>query len=89
MSPQVTRNSGKQLILLVALTGIEPGLFAFSCSYKLLKRRSQEPPCSQESQAVCTKHVHGCGDGFQGSWFTGLALNHDRRIAQPPFLPAP
>lgn len=25
--------------------------------YKLLKRQSQEAPCSQESQAVCTKHV--------------------------------
>ena len=23
-----------------------------------MKRRSQDSPCSQESQPVCTKHVH-------------------------------
>jgi hypothetical protein len=33
-------------------------------SYKLLKPQTQGSPYSQESQAVCTKHVHGIGQSF-------------------------
>ena len=40
---------------------IEP-VFSASISFKLVKAQSHEPPCSQESQAVCTKHVHGFGE---------------------------
>src|SRR6185312_16655100 len=43
---------------LVALTGIEPYLPPSFLSCKLLQPRTQDSPNSQESQAVCTKHVH-------------------------------
>src|SRR5665213_137625 len=49
---------------LVALTGIEPVFAAFSCFLNLLKPQSQGSPCSQESQPICTKHVHGIGQRF-------------------------
>jgi hypothetical protein len=38
--------------------GSNPYFPPSSVLYKLLKPQSQEPHCSQESQAVCTKHVH-------------------------------
>ena len=44
-----------------------PDLPPSSISYNLLKLRSQEEPCSQESQTVCTNHVHGFGQRFQSS----------------------
>jgi hypothetical protein len=44
-----------------------PDLPPSSISYNLLKLRSQEEPCSQESQTVWTNHVHGFGQTFQSS----------------------
>ena len=41
-------------------------------SYKLLKTRSQESTCSQESQPVCTKRVQGFGQ-IRSSWRGFLA----------------
>ena len=44
-------------------------IFRLLLFYKLLKPQKQEAPHSQESQPVCTKHVHGFGEvsGVAGS----------------------
>jgi hypothetical protein len=36
-------------------------------SCKVLKPQSQERPCSQESQPVCRKHLHGVAEQFSVS----------------------
>src|SRR5215469_8917546 len=57
--------------------------------YKFLKSQSQELRSSQESQPVCTKHVHGFGEVSRVAGSLELRFNHHRRTAQSPFLPAP
>jgi hypothetical protein len=76
----------KALILnvLVALAGVEPGFFALSCFFKLLKPQSQEPNRSQESQALCTKLVHGLWPKISGD--DGAMDGSDRLEEQEPCL---